>query len=132
MASAPNVIIRALRRISLPAIPFDNGRSTRRTQSPKIVVGPAEAIPVDSTIGEAIAKMVEDSMSLLVILSATEDTPIGIVKLHDVLRLQNQYQVRLHFSVPRRMSRKEVDAPLTFVHRSVSSAPASPCRLLAA
>ena len=29
-------------------------------------------------------------MSLLVVLSATENTPIGIVTLHDVLRLQNQ------------------------------------------
>jgi hypothetical protein len=33
---------------------------------------------------------VENSMSLLVVLSTTENTPIGIVTLHDVLRLQNQ------------------------------------------
>jgi hypothetical protein len=33
---------------------------------------------------------VANSMSLLVILSTTENTPIGIVTLHDVLRLQNQ------------------------------------------
>jgi CBS domain-containing protein len=49
-----------------------------------------EAIPAHSTIKEAIDKMVENSMSLLVVLSATENTPIGIVTLHDVLRLQNQ------------------------------------------
>jgi CBS domain containing-hemolysin-like protein len=59
-------------------------------QSPKIAVEPAEAIPAHSTIREAVAKMVENSMSLLVVLSTTENTPIGIVTLHDVLRLQNQ------------------------------------------
>jgi chloride channel protein, CIC family len=60
------------------------------SQSPKIAVEPAEAIPAHSTIREAVAKMVETSMSLLVVLSTTENTPIGIVTLHDVLRLQNQ------------------------------------------
>ncbi len=60
------------------------------SQSPTIAPEPAEAIPAHSTIREAIAKMVENSMSLLVILSTTEATPIGIVTLHDVLRLQNQ------------------------------------------
>ena len=60
------------------------------SQSPKIAVEPAEAIPAHSTIREAVAKMVENSMSLLVVLSTTENTPIGIVTLHDVLRLQNQ------------------------------------------
>jgi len=59
-------------------------------QSPKIDVDPAEAIPAHSTVKEAVAKMVENSMSLLVVLSATENTPIGIVTLHDVLRLQTQ------------------------------------------
>jgi hypothetical protein len=33
---------------------------------------------------------VDNSISLLVILSPTGSTPIGIVTLHDVLRLQNQ------------------------------------------
>ena len=60
------------------------------SQSPTIAPEPAEAIPAHSTIREAVAKMVENSMSLLVILSTTENTPIGIVTLHDVLRLQNQ------------------------------------------
>ena len=59
-------------------------------QSPKIEVDPVEAIPAHSTIKEAVAKMVGNSMSLLVVLSATENTPIGIVTLHDVLRLQTQ------------------------------------------
>ena len=59
-------------------------------KSPKIEVDPAEAIPAHSTIKEAVAKMVGNSMSLLVVLSATENTPIGIVTLHDVLRLQTQ------------------------------------------
>ena len=60
------------------------------SQSPKIEVDPAESIPAHSTIREAVAKMVENSMSLLVVLSATENTPIGIVTLHDVLRTQTQ------------------------------------------
>ena len=60
------------------------------SQSAEIEVDPAEAIPAHSTIKEAVAKMVENSMSLLVVLSATENTPIGIVTLHDVLRLQTQ------------------------------------------
>ena len=60
------------------------------SQSPTIETEPAEAIPAHSTIKEAVATMVENSMSLLVVLSTTENTPIGIVTLHDVLRLQNQ------------------------------------------
>ena len=60
------------------------------SQSPRIAPEPAEAIPAHSTIREAVATMVENSMSLLVILSTTENAPIGIVTLHDVLRLQNQ------------------------------------------
>ena len=59
-------------------------------QSPKVAVEPAEALPAHSTIREAVAKMVDNSVSLLVILSTTENAPIGIVTLHDVLRLQNQ------------------------------------------
>jgi chloride channel protein, CIC family len=59
-------------------------------QSPKIAPVPAQAIPAHSTIREAVAQMVENSMSLLVVLSTTENKPIGIVTLHDVLRLQNQ------------------------------------------
>ncbi len=50
-------------------------------------------LPIDLrtyTIREAVAKMVENSMSLLVVLSTTKNTPIAIVTLHDVLRLQNQ------------------------------------------
>ena len=59
-------------------------------QSAKIAIEPADAIPAHATIREAVAKMVGNSMSLLVILSATENTPIGIVTLHDVLRRQHQ------------------------------------------
>ena len=59
-------------------------------QSPKVSAVPAQAIPARSTIREAVAKMVENSLSLLVVVSSTENTPIGIVTLHDVLRLQNQ------------------------------------------
>ena len=60
-------------------------------QSPKVTVEPAEAVHAHSTIREAVGKMVDNSVSLLVILSPTGDTPIGIVTLHDVLRLQNQF-----------------------------------------
>jgi hypothetical protein len=34
--------------------------------------------------------MVDQSMSLLVVISPTDETPIGIVTLHDIVRLQNQ------------------------------------------
>ena len=60
------------------------------SQSPNITVDPVEAIPAHSTIKEAVAKMVQRSMSLLVVLSAAENVPIGIVTLHDVLRFQSQ------------------------------------------
>ena len=59
-------------------------------QSPKVAAVPAQALPANSTIREAVAEMVENSLSLLVVVSTTENTPIGIVTLHDVLRLQNQ------------------------------------------
>jgi len=60
------------------------------SQSPRIEIDLMEAVPAHSTIKEAVDKMVGNSMSLLVVLSTTENTPIGIVTLHDVLRLQNQ------------------------------------------
>jgi len=59
-------------------------------QSPDITIEPLEVIPADSTIREAVAKMVENSMSLLVVSSTAETTPIGIVTLYDVLRWQHQ------------------------------------------
>jgi chloride channel protein, CIC family len=58
--------------------------------SANISVEPAETVPADATIKEAVAKMVEKSRSLLVVLSTAENVPIGIVTLHDVLRLQQQ------------------------------------------
>jgi len=59
-------------------------------QSPKVAAAPAQTMPAHSTIREAVAKMVENSLRLLVVVSTTENTPIGIVTLHDVRRLQNQ------------------------------------------
>jgi CIC family chloride channel protein len=59
-------------------------------QSPKIPIEPAQAVPAHSTIREAVTKMVENSMSLLVVTSIGENTPIGIVTLNDILRLQQQ------------------------------------------
>jgi CIC family chloride channel protein len=60
------------------------------TQTPEIPVSPAQTILAHSTIREAVAKMVENSLSLLVVSSTTENTPVGIITLHDVLRLQQQ------------------------------------------
>ena len=60
-------------------------------QLSSIPVDAAEAISADSSIREAIARMVDKSANLLVVFSGTENTPIGIVTLHDVLRLQNQF-----------------------------------------
>jgi CIC family chloride channel protein len=56
-----------------------------------LAVDAAEAISADSSIREAIARMVDRSANLLVVFSGTENTPVGIVTLHDVLRLQNQF-----------------------------------------
>lgn len=60
------------------------------SKTSQMPVEPADAVAVDATIREAVAKMVGNSVSLLVVLSTAENTPIGIVTLHDVLRLQQQ------------------------------------------
>src|SRR5271165_2892749 len=57
--------------------------------APEQAVKHAETVYASATIREAIAKMVDKSASLLVVLS-TDETPIGIVTLHDVVRLQSQ------------------------------------------
>jgi CIC family chloride channel protein len=59
-------------------------------QSAEIITGPAETIFPNSTIKEAVTKMVEESVSLLVVVSPHGNTPVGIITLHDILRLQNQ------------------------------------------
>jgi hypothetical protein len=51
---------------------------------------PAEVVNPDATIRDAVAKMIDKSVSLLVVISPTDETPIGIVTLHDIFRLQNQ------------------------------------------
>jgi chloride channel protein, CIC family len=51
---------------------------------------PAETVNPDATIREAISKMIDKSVSLLVVISPTDGTPIGIVTLHDIVRLQSQ------------------------------------------
>jgi CIC family chloride channel protein len=53
-------------------------------QSPDIPIEPMEIIPVRATIREAVAKMIENSMSLLVVSPTGENTPIGIVTLHEL------------------------------------------------
>ena len=51
---------------------------------------PAEVVNPDANIRDAVAKMIDKSVSLLVVISPTDETPIGIVTLHDIFRLQNQ------------------------------------------
>jgi chloride channel protein, CIC family len=51
---------------------------------------PAETVNPDATIREAVSRMIDKSVGLLVVLSPTDETPIGIVTLHDVVRLQSQ------------------------------------------
>jgi chloride channel protein, CIC family len=62
----------------------------RNNQATEVGPQPVHTISARAKIKEAVAKMVENSASLLVVLSATENTPIGIVTLHDVLRFQNR------------------------------------------
>lgn len=59
-------------------------------QSPKVAAVPAQAIPAHSTIREAVAKMVGNSFENNFGCVYDRKYPIGIVTLHDVLRLQNQ------------------------------------------
>jgi CIC family chloride channel protein len=51
---------------------------------------PAEAVYPDATIREAVSKMIDKSVSLLVLTSPADGKPIGIVTLHDIIRFQNQ------------------------------------------
>jgi CBS domain-containing protein len=51
---------------------------------------PAETVNPDATIRQAVSKMIDKSTSLLVVMSPKDETPIGIVTLHDIVRLQNQ------------------------------------------
>jgi chloride channel protein, CIC family len=50
---------------------------------------PAEAVNPDATIREAVSRMIDKSVSLLVVTSA-DGKPIGIITLHDIIRFQNQ------------------------------------------
>jgi chloride channel protein, CIC family len=67
-----------------------NRNAIQNNQATEVGLEPAHTIPARATIKEAVAKMVENSVSLLVVLSTTENTPVGIVTLHDVLRFQNR------------------------------------------
>ena len=57
--------------------------------TPEEVVQQAETVSASATIGEAVLRMVDKSVSLLVVLSPADESPIGIVTLHDVVRLQS-------------------------------------------
>jgi CIC family chloride channel protein len=59
-------------------------------QTPEQARRPAETVNPDATIREAVSKMIDKSASLLVVVSPTDETPIGIVTLHDIFRLQSQ------------------------------------------
>ena len=56
---------------------------------PGQAVKQAETVYASATTREAVAKMVDKSTSLLVVLS-TDETPIGIVTLHGIVRLLSQ------------------------------------------
>jgi CBS domain-containing protein len=60
-------------------------------QTPEQALRPAETVHPDVTIREAVSKMIDKSMSLLVVVSPVDETPIGIVTLHDIVRLQTQH-----------------------------------------
>ena len=51
---------------------------------------PGETVHPDATIREAVSKMIDKSASLLVVVSQPDGTPIGIVTLHDIMRLQRE------------------------------------------
>jgi chloride channel protein, CIC family len=51
---------------------------------------PAETVNPDATIREAVSKMIDKSVSLLVVTSPANGKPIGTVTLHDIIRFQNQ------------------------------------------
>jgi CBS domain-containing protein len=51
---------------------------------------PAETVNPDATIREAVSKMIDRSVSLLVVTAPADGKPIGIVTLHDIIRFQNQ------------------------------------------
>jgi chloride channel protein, CIC family len=57
--------------------------------APEEVMQQAETVSASATIGEAVLRMVDKSVSLLVVLSPADESPIGIVTLHDVVRLQS-------------------------------------------
>jgi signal-transduction protein with cAMP-binding, CBS, and nucleotidyltransferase domain len=57
--------------------------------APEEVMQQAETVSASATIGEAVLRMVDKSVSLLVVLSPADESPIGIVTLHNVVRLQS-------------------------------------------
>ena len=63
---------------------FLGGRTVEQSQKP------IETVYPDATIREAVSKMIDKSASLLVVISQSDATPIGIVTLHDIIRLQSQ------------------------------------------
>lgn len=65
------------------------GNRSSMVMRPEQAVKQAETVYASATIREALAKMVDKSASLLVVLS-TDETPIGIVTLHDIVRLLSQ------------------------------------------
>jgi CIC family chloride channel protein len=59
-------------------------------QNPEQAQRPAETVNPDATIREAVSRMIDKSVSLLVVTSPVDGKPIGIVTLHDIIRFQNQ------------------------------------------
>jgi hypothetical protein len=51
---------------------------------------PAETVNPEATIREAVSRMIDKSVNLLVVTSTADGKPIGTVTLHDIIRFQNQ------------------------------------------
>jgi chloride channel protein, CIC family len=63
---------------------FLRSHSVDEARKPSVTIHP------DATIREALSQMIDQSASLLVVVSRSDATPIGIVTLHDIIRLQSQ------------------------------------------
>jgi chloride channel protein, CIC family len=51
---------------------------------------PIDTVEPDTSVRDAVSRMIDKSLSLLVVVSPSDGTPIGIVTLHDIVRLQSQ------------------------------------------
>jgi CIC family chloride channel protein len=67
-----------------------NRNAFLRSHAVEQALKPHETVHPDATIREALSKMIDKSASLLVVTSRADGKTIGIVTLHDIIRLQSQ------------------------------------------